>query len=130
MRDLIARNWRQFGLFFLGSLAGLVIDLGGFALLTWLGVVPWIANFCSSVTSISVVYLLVTRYAFGAGTRSWKYFAFVGWYLANILVFSTIIQLLVSATHLEPFLWKICTIPVSFLVNYFFSRWLFRSEPA
>lgn len=128
MKNLLAKNWRQFGVFFLGSLAGLVIDLGGFALLTALGIVPWVANFCSSITSITVVYLLVTRYAFGAGARSWKYFAFVGWYLANILVFSTLIQLLSSATHVEPFWWKVCSIPFSFVLNYAFSRWLFRSR--
>ncbi|QNO37048.1 GtrA family protein [Protaetiibacter sp. SSC-01] len=116
---------REFWTFFGGSAAGLAVDLVGFQLLVWAGLPPWLANGTSSVVSITVVYLLVTRYTFGVGTRLSTYVLFVGWYLTSIVVFSSLIQLAVSLTDWVPFAWKLVTVPISFSLNYLFSRFLF-----
>ncbi len=117
--------------FFVGSAGGLAIDLGGFALLTAAGVEPGVANLISSFTSISVVYLVVTRYAFRALVGVRTYIAFVLWYSTSIVVFSALIELATTTTGLPPLAWKLASVPVSFLLNYAFSRWLFRTrEPS
>lgn len=116
---------REFWMFFGGSAAGLAVDLLGFQVLVSLGLEPWLANGISSFVSISVVYLLVTRYSFGVGTRVSTYILFVAWYSASIILFSTLIQLAVSSFGGVPFLWKLATVPVSFGLNYLFSRFLF-----
>ena len=122
------RPTRRFAGFFLGSGAGLLVDLGGFGLLVALGVAPGIANLCSSFASITVVYLLVTRYSFGVGTRPSTYVLFVAWYSLAIIVFSTLIELAVVTTGLQPIVCKLASVPLSFTLNYAFSRFLFRSR--
>lgn len=117
---------RRFASFFLGSLAGLTVDLGGFAGLVAIGVPPGVANLCSSFASISLVYLLVTRFTFGVGARTTTYVAFVIWYSTSILVFSSAIAWLTSVTGEAPILCKLATVPISFAANYGFSRFLFR----
>jgi putative flippase GtrA len=116
---------RQFLTFFAGSAAGLLVDLGGFWFLVNVGLQPWLANATSSVTSITVVYLLVTRYTFGVGARPISYVAFVAWYCLNIALFSIVIQLLSHAIPADPFLLKLASVPLSFVANFLFSRLLF-----
>jgi putative flippase GtrA len=117
---------RRFVAFFLGSGAGLVVDLGGFSLLVALGIAPGIANLCSSFASITVVYVLVTRYSFGVGTKPATYVLFVAWYSLAIVVFSTLIEWAVVSTGLPPIVCKLASVPFSFSLNYGFSRLLFR----
>lgn len=112
-----------------GSSAGLAIDLGGFALLTVAGVVPWLANAISSSAAVTAVYLLVTRYAFGADRRIRTYVAFVAWYASVIVVLSVAIQLLVTATDVPALAWKVASIPFTFSANFLFSQVLFRGRP-
>lgn len=121
------RRIREFMTFFGGSAVGLTIDLVGFQLLLLLGLEPWLANATSSTASITAVYLLVTRYSFGVGTRLSTYAAFFTWYALSIVIFSALIQLAVGVTDCHPFLWKLVSVPVSFLLNYTFSRFLFRA---
>lgn len=121
---------REFLMFFGGSAVGLAIDLVGFQLLLLWGFEPWLANGISSATSISAVYILVTRYSFGVGTRLSTYAAFFSWYALSIVTFSSLIQLAVTFTDWHPFLWKLVSVPVSFLLNYAFSRFLFRTIDA
>lgn len=116
---------RQFLTFFAGSAAGLLVDLGGFWLLVSLGLQPWLANATSSAVSITVVYLLVTRYTFGVGARPISYVVFVAWYCLNIAVFSMLIQVLSHAIPADPFLLKLASVPPSFIANFLFSRLLF-----
>lgn len=111
-----------------GSSVGLVIDLGGFLLLHAAGVVPWLANGLSSSAAVTAVYLLVTRYAFGAERRWWTYVAFVAWYASVIVALSAVIQLLSTATGVDPFLWKLASVPVTFSANFGFSLLLFRGR--
>ncbi len=111
-----------------GSSAGLVIDLGGFFTLVTLGVAPWLANAISSSAAVTAVYLLVTRYTFGARRRVRTYVVFVAWYAAVIVVSSTAIQLLAATTAVDPFVWKLVSIPFTFAANFCFSLVLFRDR--
>lgn len=119
---------KQFVAFFLGSGVGLIIDLAGFQLLILLGLQPWLANGVSSFVSITAVYLLVSRYSFGADANAKTYVAFVVWYSSSIIVFSLLIQLVSDASGWAPFAVKLLSVPVSFALNYVFSRFLFRSR--
>lgn len=114
--------------FFGASAVGLALDLFNFQLLLVLGLEPWLANAISSSVSITAVYLLATRYAFGAGTQLRTYILFFAWYALSIIAFSTLIQVAVSLSDWHPFLWKLATIPASFLLNYLFSLFLFRNR--
>lgn len=116
---------RQFVAFFFGSALGLLIDLAGFALLHWLGIDPAIANAISATASITVVYLFITRRAFGRRAHWSTYVVFFGWYLGSIVFFSLLIKFLAESTHLDALWWKLASVPVSFLLNYLFSRLLF-----
>ena len=126
MSENTAPGWlRSFIAFFGASAIGLAIDLVGFQLLFALGLPPWLANAISSVTSITAVYILATRHAFGARPGVRTYATFVGWYLLMIALFSFAIEFTSSATGLAPFLCKLMSVPVSFGLNYAFSRLLF-----
>ena len=117
---------RQFLSFFGGSAVGLLIDLIGFQLLVFWGLVPWQANAISSTLALTAVYLLVARYAFAATARVRTYLLFFAWYGGIIVVFSALIELAVIYTGWPPLLCKIASIPLSFIVNFLFSRSLFR----
>ena len=126
LRRLLARPAvREFLTFLGGSAVGLTVDLAGFALLVAVGLPPWAANLVSAFASITAVYLMVTRFTFAVRTRASTYALFVAWYSTSIVVFSILIQLAVSSTGWCPFGWKLASVPVSFLANYLFSRFLF-----
>lgn len=117
---------RQFLSFFGGSAVGLLIDLAMFQLLVVAGLLPWQANAVSSSLALTAVYFLVARFAFAAQARVRTYLFFFAWYGGIIVVFSVVIDLVVTLTDWVPFLCKIASIPLSFVLNYFFSRYLFR----
>jgi putative flippase GtrA len=117
---------RQFLSFFGGSAVGLAIDLVGFALLVMAGLAPWQANVISSTLALTAVYFLVARFAFAAQARVRTYLLFFSWYGANIIVFSALITAVVHLTDWPPLLCKLASIPLSFMLNYLFSRALFR----
>lgn len=117
---------QEFLAFFSGSAVGLAIDLVGFQVLVWVGLLPWQANAISSTASISAVYLLVTRFSFGARPRATTYLMFVAWYGSSIVMFSLVIQFAVSTFGWQPLACKLASVPVSFALNYLFSRFLFR----
>jgi putative flippase GtrA len=121
-------RFRVFLTFFGASAVGLALDLINFQFLLVVGFEPWLANAISSAVSITAVYLLATRYSFSAGTHLRTYIFFVAWYALSIIAFSTLIQVAVSMTDWHPFLWKLATIPASFLLNYSFSLFLFRNR--
>lgn len=105
---------------------GLSIDLVLFQVLVFLGFDAWLANASSSTVSIAAVYLLVTRYAFDARARWWTFALFCTWYGASILLFSVLIQVASTEVGWLPFGWKLISVPISFSLNYTFSRYLFR----
>lgn len=117
---------REFVAFLWGSGVGLMLDLMSFQGLVWLGVDPWLANASSSTASITAVYFLVTRYSFDA-RAGWRTFTlFVAWYGSSIIVFSSLIQFMTTEGGWFPLGWKLASVPVSFGLNYLFSRYLFR----
>lgn len=118
----------QFLRFFASSAAGLVTDLGLFQLGILVGLPPWAANASSATTAITVVYFLAVRFAFGTDPRPATYALFFGWYATSVVVSSTVIQFASSMTDVTPFIWKLATIPISFVLNYLFSRFLFRDR--
>lgn len=120
---------RQALRFLVGACLGLSVDLALFGLLTWLGLAPWAANLVSSACAVTVVYLVSTRYAFGAAMSVRSYVLFVGWYALTIAVFSLLIQLVVSETGWAPLVVKMLSLPPSFLANFLFSRALFHRAP-
>lgn len=134
MRELIARLIRRFDneirsarfwRFFLGTVGGLSTDLTVFTALTKVGLAPGFANIISATLGLLVVYFLVTRYAFKAQHSALKFIGFVTWYSLMILFWGGVIQLLVVNTGLPPLVAKLATIPVSFGLNFVFSRALF-----
>lgn len=103
-------------------------DLSLFQVGLVIGLAPWLANAISATTAITVVYFLAVRLAFGANPRAITYVLFFAWYATSVVVSSTAIQVASSATSVQPFIWKLATIPISFCVNYLFSRFLFRDR--
>ena len=120
---------RQALRFLVGACLGLSVDLAVFGLLSWAGLAPWAANLLSSACAVTVVYLVVTRYAFGAAMTVRSYVYFVGWYALTITVFSVLIQLVVTQTGWPPLGVKLLSLPPSFLANFLFSRALFSRTP-
>ena len=114
----------QFLRFFASSAGGLVTDVVLFQALLLLGLDPWLANAISSAAAITVVYLLATRYAFGTETRWLTYAVFFGWYAGIVVAVSLFVQAMTTATDLPAIVWKLASIPVSFVLNYLFSRFL------
>lgn len=114
--------------FTFGSGIGLIIDIGGFWALTWIGFEPGVANLLSSFASIVVVYVFVTRRTFVARLDPVTFVLFLLWYSLNIAVVSLVIQL--GSTHLghRPIVWKLGLVPVSFVANYFFNVVLDRAR--
>ena len=117
---------RQFFSFFGGSAVGLVIDLVGFQVLVFCGMLPWQANAISSTLALTAVYFLVARYAFAAAARVRTYLFFFAWYGSIIVVFSALIDIAATYSGWPPLFCKMASIPLSFMANYFFSRRLFR----
>lgn len=117
---------RRFLAFFGASAVGLAIDLGLFALLTAMGLAPWLANGISATTSITAVYFLATKHSFAVRPRLSTYVAFFAWYATSIVVFSFLIDLATDLSGWPAFLWKLASVPVSFALNYGFSTLLFR----
>lgn len=119
---------RQFLGFFGGSAVGLIIDLGGFALLISAGLLPWQANALSSTLALTAVYFLVARFAFTARPGVRTYLFFFTWYGSVIIVFSALIDAAVTLTSWPALICKLASIPISFGMNFLFTRYLFRPQ--
>ena len=117
---------RSFKRFFISSLLGLGIDLLTFQILVICKFSLWLANLCSSSLAIAVLYFLVSRYTFSGRGSPLAVLIFYSWYFSVILSFSLIIELIVSFSGITPFLVKAITVPISFLLNYLFSKYVFR----
>ncbi len=121
-RGLVA----QLGRFLVGSGLGLLVDLSVFAGATALGAPAWAANVLSAGCAVVVVYLFVTKYAFGSGRSRSTFALFVAWYAVSILVFSVLIEVLHDESGWPAFVCKLASLPPSFAANFVASRLLFR----
>jgi putative flippase GtrA len=96
--------------------------------LTSAGLPPWLANTISAATSVVVLYVIVTRFAFRHRGSVLTFALFAVWYTLSILFFSWLIQVGVDQLGLHPMVSKICTLPLSFVTNFTFSRLLFGTS--
>lgn len=123
MKRLVKKAYQyniiRFGIF---SGTGLLIDTSIFYFLTRSLLSTFTANCISSFVAVTFVYFTSVRLVFKNKKYCHrKYTYFVLYYFASIIVFSTIINLINIYYIPEPVYAKLVTIPVSFLVNYFFS---------
>lgn len=111
---------RKVASFFLGSLAGLTVDLVVFQSLTHLGVMPFWANICSSTLAVTTTYFAVTRYTFKVGASWFNFIVFISWYACSIIFFSAVIHYAILWTGWLPLICKLSTLPFSFSTNFIF----------
>ena len=105
--------------------AGLVADLGLFALLVLNGASGARANVASSTVAITIAYFLVSRYSFRA-VPTWRTYAvFVAWYATLAALVSLLIDVAAGGDEGLALVAKLCSVPVTFTANYLFGRWLF-----
>ena len=105
------------------------IDLILFTTLTSVvGFPVYISNLISSGTAITFVYPTSGKFVFKDSTYSTgRYIIFISYFAASINFFSYIISALVDKLSLIPLIAKIVTLPVSFLVNYFFASKILKT---
>lgn len=114
--------------FGISSGMGLSIDLIVYLTLDSVGIDASLANLVSSFLAITALYFLVSRYAFQKDPNPFKFLYFVVWYSAMILAMSAIVHVMHSAWGFTALFAKLVTIPVSFVLNYFFSKRLFANK--
>lgn len=111
-------------LFFSFSLLAVVIDCSTFQTLTICNLNPFSANFISSCFAVSINYFLTTMNIFIQLNNLLGYILFLSWYMISIFLFSKLLILLVTWTHLAPLICKISILPISFLTNFYFISFL------
>ena len=114
--------------FYTGILS-VAIDLILFATLTSIiGFPVYISNVVSSGTAITFVYLTSGKFVFKDSTFSvGRYIMFFSYFAVSINFFSYVINALVNELSLIPLIAKIATLPISFLINYFFASKILRT---
>lgn len=117
---------QTFKRFFISSLIGLGVDLLIFQVLVLCNFSLWLANLCSSALAVAVLYFLVSRYTFSGRGSPLAVVIFYTWYFAVIVFFSLLIELTASLSGLPPIFIKAISIPFSFLLNYLFSKYVFK----
>ncbi len=121
---------REFLSYFIFTFIGLLIDLALFTVLnTGTSLPVWIANEISSYTAVTFVFITVSRYSFSKKGFSWlSYLMYIIYISLSILVFSWSIDFLVQHIKLLPLLCKSVVLPISFLVNYYFTRLIIQKS--
>lgn len=122
--ELFSQLMKFFGV----SAIALLADFAVFTALTSIGILPLMSNTVSGICGATITYFLASRYAFRAGTRWNTYLLFVVWTLLVIVVSSVFIQWLVQVTEWAPLWCKAVSAPLTFLVNFVFSKLLFRND--
>ncbi|WP_229678895.1 GtrA family protein [Silvimonas amylolytica] len=108
--------------FFVNSLAGVILDVLLFQLLSQAGVAPLYCNLVSAGVALTTTYFLVSKHTFGAQRNLFDMTVFVAWYSFSIFMFSLGIDYCSRRFGLMPILCKIGSLPFSFAVNFVFSR--------
>ena len=105
------------------------IDLILFTTLTSVvGFPVYISNLISSGTAITFVYPTSGKFVFKDSTFSvGRYIMFFSYFAVSINFFSYVINALVNELSLIPLIAKIATLPISFLINYFFASKILRT---
>lgn len=121
---VLGRHFKRAGVlsFFFGSLTGVLLDLCIFQLAIYFGFSPLFANITSSGVAIIITYLFVSRYTFDRKFNARRFSVFFIYYSLSISAFSVAIDYLIGTTELHPLTCKILSLPISFMVNFFFSK--------
>lgn len=108
--------------FFGGALVGVSLDLCVFQILICYEYSPFNSNVISSGLAICATYFFVSRYTFNKKSNIKVFLLFFIYYSLSILFFSQLIEWMVGVTGVQSLLCKIFSLPISFAVNFFFSR--------
>lgn len=113
--------------FFLSTLVGLSVDLGGYGILTAFNSQAGIANLMSSTAAVAVMYVLSGRFTFRSRGGTTTVVLFFAWYAVSILCFSTLIQVAAHSWHWGPLPAKVASLPLSFTANFLTTRLIFAT---
>ena len=116
------QNYHQELGFLTASCAGVTVDLVIFQLLICLGIEPHYSNMLSSGLAITMTYLFLSRYIYKKKSSTLASIIFFGYYLLSITSFSYVIGFSSKFLHCSPMYCKIPSLPLSLMVNYFFSN--------
>lgn len=114
-------------LFFCFSLIAVLADCAAFQILSIFEVRPFYANFISSFIAVSINYRCVVAKIFPQFTGTSGFLIFLSWYMISIFIFSHSIEFFIAWINLPPLFCKICSLPISFVVNYYFISFLSRT---
>lgn len=113
-------------LFFLSSLAAVSIDLAVFQGIVYFNRPVFFANILSSSVAIITNYFLLT-YCFRLKTEVMTFIAFFVYYASSITFFSFGIACFTEWGDWPPIIYKLLSLPISFGVNYLFTRKILRT---
>jgi putative flippase GtrA len=106
-----------------------VVDIGGFRLLTWLGVPVVVAAACSFAAAVLVNYALTSRWVFGAAINGRRFSAFVAGACVGVLVNVAITSAGIFLFHIPHIIAKTIAVSLTMILNVWInSRFVFR-EP-
>ena len=104
--------------FFVVALAGVLLDVALFSVLVALGVRPSVASIISSTVAVCSTYFASSRLVFRVRYTPRRMLAYVLWYAISITGFSLAIDAAWVYLGGTPTLWKVVSLPLSFLVNF------------
>lgn len=104
--------------FFFVALAGVLLDVALFSGLVALGVRPAVASIISSAVAVCATYVVSSRSVFRVKYTPLRLVAYIAWYAISITGFSLAIDAAWMHLGATPVLWKVVSLPVSFLINF------------
>lgn len=125
---LSQRLFPYFSRFTWVSAMGLALDFCIFAVLSHSPLGIFYSNYISSIATITLLYFLVTRYAFRVLPKVRTYAVFVSWYLLAITFYSLFTISIADSFDLPSFVAKALVTPLSFTLNFTFNYILFRGR--
>lgn len=122
--QLIRQHYQKTLGLFMGSLAGLTVDLLVFQLATYCGLDLFRSNMLSSMLAIITTYVFLTNYLFTSKKKIKTFFLFFAYYSFSITCFSLGIASTARFGSWPPMFYKILSLPLSFAANSFASTLL------
>ncbi|CAN5225481.1 hypothetical protein BH09ACT5_BH09ACT5_17080 [soil metagenome] len=104
--------------FFVVAVAGVLLDVTVFSLLVGLGARPAVASLVSTSIAVCATYAASSRAVFRVRLTAGRLAAYLAWYAVSITAFAFAIDAAFAAFGGSATLWKIASLPVSFLVNF------------
>lgn len=104
--------------FFFVALGGVLLDAAVFSGLVALGARPAVASIISSAIAVCATYVVSSRSVFRVKYTPLRLVAYIAWYSISITGFSLAIDAAWEHLGGMPILWKVVSLPISFLVNF------------